>query len=421
MSTVISLLIKGVDEASEVMRSIAENVETSLDQTKDAAERLRAAFTENWRETKNLIASFSQIATSAFSLYQAFDRLHDSQLNLQRANIQVQASLNALQNEQAKYNAVIEKYGVDSQQAQAALRELQIAQERYQYALERANLIQSNFNELIVQSALGIIPTFINIIDGVKRAKEAWTAAQLALNAALNANPIMLIITAIGTLTGIIIYAYQTCEPFRNAVNAIGEALMNILHPALKATQAAWDSLCRFLGRAYETFIKPVIEGIKWLTETLNGAASTTKKILRDFTGAIEKSLSNAGQTIQNFISSICFAHAIHNAVKSAEKDLTKFTDTVNECMNRAHSEIKDFNARLSGLGLSTQTITIQSAAPPITIQINAPLVNVEGNADRRVVELAVRMIQERLKTVLIEPTSHAAPTKRIHVAGGLI
>lgn len=56
-----------------------------------------------------------------------------------------------------------------------------------------------------------------------------------------------------------------------------------------------------------------------------------------------------------------------------------------------------------------------------MTVHFNAPLVNVEGSADRRTAELAVKMVVERLKTVLIDPTSSSAPTKRIHVAGGLM
>ena len=53
-------------------------------------------------------------------------------------------------------------------------------------------------------------------------------------------------------------------------------------------------------------------------------------------------------------------------------------------------------------------------AAPNITI--TSPLVYVERSADRETTELAAKLIEQRLKTVLIESTSSAAPTKRIRI-----
>jgi len=56
---------------------------------------------------------------------------------------------------------------------------------------------------------------------------------------------------------------------------------------------------------------------------------------------------------------------------------------------------------------------------PNMTIQFNAPLVNIEGSADKRTAEYAANLVVEKLKTVLIEPTSQSAPTKRIYIPGG--
>jgi hypothetical protein len=56
------------------------------------------------------------------------------------------------------------------------------------------------------------------------------------------------------------------------------------------------------------------------------------------------------------------------------------------------------------------------AAGAPVSVNINAPLVNVEGSADRRTAEMAVNLAFERLKTVIIEASSSAAPTKRVRV-----
>ena len=53
----------------------------------------------------------------------------------------------------------------------------------------------------------------------VKAATAAWTAAQWLLNAALNANPIGLIVIALAALAAGIYLAYTRSETFRNIVH----------------------------------------------------------------------------------------------------------------------------------------------------------------------------------------------------------
>jgi hypothetical protein len=55
--------------------------------------------------------------------------------------------------------------------------------------------------------------------------------------------------------------------------------------------------------------------------------------------------------------------------------------------------------------------------AASVVVNVNAPLVNVEGSADRQTAELAASLVAEKLKTVLIEKSSSAAPTSRIRIA----
>jgi len=49
-----------------------------------------------------------------------------------------------------------------------------------------------------------------------------------------------------------------------------------------------------------------------------------------------------------------------------------------------------------------------------VNVNVSGPLVNVEGSADKATAEYAAELVKEKLKTVLIEATSSAAPTKRI-------
>lgn len=73
----------------------------------------------------------------------------------------------------------------------------------------------------------------------VKAATAAWTAAQWLLNAALNANPIGLIVIALAALAAGIYLAYTRSETFRRIV---GDA-MDAVTGAVKALDRAFDAL----------------------------------------------------------------------------------------------------------------------------------------------------------------------------------
>jgi len=84
---------------------------------------------------------------------------------------------------------------------------------------------------LVVNGALKAYAAVQAIVRG---ATALWTAAQWALNAAMNANPIGLIIAAIAAVVAIVIYLWNNCEWFRDAVLAIWEAIRS-------AAEAAWN------------------------------------------------------------------------------------------------------------------------------------------------------------------------------------
>ena len=93
----------------------------------------------------------------------------------------------------------------------------------------------------------------------VTAATAAWTAVQKVLNLVLTANPIGLIITAIGALVSGVIYAYNHFEGFRKVVDSLWSAIkplttaiMNGLAKAFEwlaeKCKVAWDWLKGILG-----------------------------------------------------------------------------------------------------------------------------------------------------------------------------
>lgn len=72
-----------------------------------------------------------------------------------------------------------------------------------------------------------------------KAATIAYTAVQWLLNAALSANPIGLVVIALGALTAALVVAYKKSETFRDIVSGA----MNGVKSAVKALDSAFDAM----------------------------------------------------------------------------------------------------------------------------------------------------------------------------------
>lgn len=103
----------------------------------------------------------------------------------------------------------------------------------------------------------------------VKAATAAWTVAQVALNFALTANPIGLIIVAIAALVAGLILAYRNSETFRNIVDQAFAAIKTGTATALKPFIENWDTISKVIDTAI-TYLRrfwPLLlpGGVFWL------------------------------------------------------------------------------------------------------------------------------------------------------------
>lgn len=85
----------------------------------------------------------------------------------------------------------------------------------------------------------------------IKVATVAWTAAQWLLNAALTANPIGVVVVALGALVAAIVLAYTKSETFRNIVDAAFAAIKS----AITAVEAAFRSLLSAASAAFDWIV----------------------------------------------------------------------------------------------------------------------------------------------------------------------
>ncbi len=211
----------------------------------------------------------------------------------------------------------------------------------------------------------------------------------------------------IGAVQGV---ANQISNTFGGAIQALGNIWNNIWNSMRSTAQWIINSIMGYISSIINkvwSFYYAIRDAINWAISVLRSLADTIRSV---FGGALD--------AIGNFIASICFAHAIHRAVDSSIKDLDTWRDYLDESMKEGLQTIKGFGeAELGGVDLGGVKAGA-AAAGGVQVVISAPLVNVEGAADERTAEYAAELVEEKLKTVVFEATSTAAPTKRIRYAG---
>lgn len=116
------------------------------------------------------------------------------------------------------------------------------------FAVSTAAFVKNKVATLAVSAAQKIVTA----------ATTAWTGVQKILNIVLTANPIGLIITAIGALVAAVIYAYNNCESFRKIVDKVWEAIKPLANAIMNG-----------LAKAFEWLVEKCKEAWEWLKNIL--------------------------------------------------------------------------------------------------------------------------------------------------------
>lgn len=216
----------------------------------------------------------------------------------------------------------------------------------------------------------------------IRAATIAWTAVQWALNTALFANPIGLIVLAIIALVGVIILAWKNSETFRNVVMAVWGAIKTAISAVVD-----W-----FVGTAWP-FIKQVIDFI-----------INYYKLLWNITKAIWTGIFNAIRTALTWIKNI--VTTVWNAIVSGIKAyINAYKAVIMAGMNFIRNAWNNF---LKGLQIiaravwSAITSFIQSRINAIKNVIRGVqvVVSIVRNAFNNAKNAAVNAIASLLSTV---------------------
>lgn len=155
----------------------------------------------------------------------------------------------------------------------------QILSDASAVAIDIAQDIINNWDRIspVVYTLVGAIAAYKLVMFGawvyttamvaITKVKMAWdaaqaaatnglTVAQWALNVAMNANPIGLIITAIAVLIGVGWMLYKNWDLIKKKVSELWDKLLNWLQPAIDTVKAAFEKIIETINKVKEAFQK---------------------------------------------------------------------------------------------------------------------------------------------------------------------
>ena len=189
-------------------------------------------------------------------------------------------------------------------------------------------------------------------------ATNAWKAAQVVLNMILTANPIGLIITAIGLLVTAVITAYNNCESFRKIVNGVWEAIKPLANAIMNGLAKAFEWLVEKCKEAWEWLKNILGLGGKKVEVAVN--VSKPKAAPTIDLGETQKKYANAGKT-----------------PKVATPKTPKTPKAASPVYDEAATTLKGINDNIEVLRAKLQTASVEEAAA-----INQQIAGWQAKAD---------------------------------------
>lgn len=132
-------------------------------------------------------------------------------------------------------------------------------------------------------------------------ATYAQAVAQRVLNAAMKANPIGLIITALTLLVGGFIYAYKHSEKFRNIVNGALGAVKSVAQSALGWITKNWGTISGILLAPFNAVIKPIWKHRDSILNAFKAIPGAIGGFFKKLGGIIAAPFQAAFSAIRNF------------------------------------------------------------------------------------------------------------------------
>jgi hypothetical protein len=416
MSSEVQITLTAVDEATDTINNVANSVNQANTEITDSSEEMSSTVQASNTSVKDTALGFNNMATSGMNLYMCINNIENAQVALDRAHLQVEKATNAVTSAQNAYNTAVTKYGPSSKEAQDALAKLNTAQDGLTVAQERAEEAQRNYNNTIAFSVMTVIPSLITMTTSLTTVMPMLSGAIGGVSDALDflaANPIILVIAGIAALIVGLVYAYEHCAPFRNAINEVGSALGGAILTAAKDLEAAlsflWNDVLKpiadFLEKVFITALNDAVGAVKPFQEAINAVGGFVK----DVSGAI----GGLGSALMH----LCFVHARPAAEEFNKtlKDSIGLAEALTGKVGGLSGSLAGMVGPAAGAGGPSALAGVAAAARPAPVNVyhTGPMVNIQGSADIKTAQVAAQMVQDKLKDVIIQSTSIASPQKK--------
>ena len=186
-------------------------------------------------------------------------------------------------------------------------------------------------------------------------ATNAWKAAQVVLNMILTANPIGLIITAVGGLVAAITAAYNNCESFRKIVNGVWEAIKPLANAIMNG-----------LAKAFEWLVEKCKEAWEWLKNIL-GLSGKKVEVAVNVSKPKAAPAIDLGETQKKYA----------NAGSTSKAATPKTPKAASPVYDEAATILKGINDNIDVLRAKLQTASVEEAAA-----INQQIAGWQAKAD---------------------------------------
>ena len=141
--------------------------------------------------------------------------------------------------------------------------------------------------------------------EGMTLAQYAATIAQKGLNAAMNANPIGLIITAITLLVSAFVYLWNNCEGFRNFWIGLWEGIKNAIGVVVDWIKENWQAMLLFLINPLAGIFKYCYDHFEGFRNFVDNIVASVKKFFTDLWTGFTEGAANAWQAVKDTFSAV--------------------------------------------------------------------------------------------------------------------
>lgn len=264
----------------------------------------------------------------------------------------------------------------------------------------------------------------------VTGAVKAWQAAQAVLNVVLSANPIGLVVMAIGALVAAAVAAYNNFQPFRDmvdkvwqAVRQLGSAVWNWLSPAFEklgsVVKNVWDYLKQLFG-----FDDPASK----TADSVRQQTKDVKALENAYTSLLDKKKKSAASSSQGTTGQDTYRDgsigALEQEIQKMEDRLKRLTDQDKRI--RLQSEIwvkkdslntvqKELDNVSKGLKLKTELKPVTTQANVLTTSLEKSDKGINGIAKRGI--QSIKRYQEKYNN-LMEGMENTARRKQASIEG---